>query len=78
MIRFLHFLVSANILDLLGTRRRESLKASWSEIHKGVFCSKTGGQLDERNFTRTWERVRRRAQKLGVRPLKLHCTRHTY
>lgn len=38
----------------------------------------SGGQLDERNFTRTWDRVRRRAQKSGVRPLKLHCTRHTY
>ena len=32
----------------------------------------------ERNFERVWYRVRRRAQKQGVRPLKLHCTRHTW
>ena len=25
-----------------------------------------------------WYRVRRRAQKRGVRPLKLHCARHTW
>ncbi len=25
-----------------------------------------------------WQRVRRRAQKEGVRPLKLHCARHTW
>jgi hypothetical protein len=43
-----------------------------------VFCSQTGGLLGERNFSRTWLRLRRRAQKAGVRPLKLHCTRHTY
>ena len=70
--------LGSTLLDLLGTRRRESLHKSWSENPEWVFCSKTGGQLDERNFTRTWYRVRRRAQKLGVRPLKLHCTRHTY
>jgi integrase len=70
--------LGSTLLDLLGTRRRESLHESWSEIPEWVFCSRTGGQLDERNFTRTWDRVRRRAQKLGVRPLKLHCTRHTY
>ncbi len=34
--------------------------------------------MEERNFERVWMRVRRRAQKLGVRPLKLHCTRHTW
>ena len=27
---------------------------------------------------RVWYRVRRRAQKRGVRPLKLHAARHTY
>ena len=34
--------------------------------------------LDERNVTRSWYRVRRQAAKLGVRPLKLHAARHTY
>lgn len=27
---------------------------------------------------RVWQRVRRKAQKQGVRPLKLHCARHTW
>jgi hypothetical protein len=30
------------------------------------------------NFERVWRRLRRRAQKKKVRPLKLHCTRHTW
>ena len=30
------------------------------------------------NIDRVWRRVRRRAQKRGVRPLKLHCARHTW
>jgi len=28
--------------------------------------------------TRSWNRVRRRAQRLGVRPLKLHAARHAF
>ena len=43
-----------------------------------VFCSQTGGHLHGDNVERTWLRVRRKAQKKGVRPLKLHTTRHTY
>jgi integrase len=43
-----------------------------------VFCSETGTPLDERNVTRSWYRVRRRAQKLGVRPFRLHAARHTF
>jgi integrase len=27
---------------------------------------------------RVWDRIRHRAQKRGVRPLKLHCARHTW
>ena len=34
--------------------------------------------LEPRNVERVWQRVRRRAQKRGVRPLKLHCTRHSW
>ncbi len=33
---------------------------------------------DPSNVDRVWRRVRRRAQKQGVRPLKLHCARHTW
>jgi integrase len=54
------------------------LERGWSEIPKWVFCSETGTAFEERNCERAWYRVRRRAQKTGVRPLKLHCTRHTW
>jgi len=37
-----------------------------------------GTPLDERNLSRCWYRVRRRAQKLGVRPFRLHAARHTF
>lgn len=43
-----------------------------------VFGSEAGASLNERNVGRVWERVRRRAQKRGVRVLKLHCARHTW
>jgi hypothetical protein len=32
----------------------------------------------QNNFERVWRRLQRRAQKKKVRPLKLHCTRHTW
>ncbi len=44
-----------------------------------LFRSTDGKRLwDERHFSRVWERLRRRAQKEGVRPFKLHATRHTW
>ena len=66
------------LLDLLGERRRESLAKGLKACHSVVFCSTTGGYWDARNFNRTWEQARRRAHALGVRPLPLHATRHTY
>jgi len=43
-----------------------------------VFPSQTGGPINYANLERSWIRLRRRAQARGVRPLKLHSTRHTY
>jgi hypothetical protein len=56
----------------------EALYRGWREVPAWVFCSEVGTPLDERNMTRSWDRVRRRAQKHGVRPLKLHTARHTF
>ncbi|MEE9606448.1 MAG: tyrosine-type recombinase/integrase [Myxococcota bacterium] len=64
--------------DLLSERRRACLKHGWREVPEWVFCSETGGTLDGRNLTRTWHRLRRKAQSRGVRPLRLHDARHTY
>ena len=70
--------LASELLDLLGDRRREALARGWSEVPRWIFCSEKGTSLDPRNVERVWARVRRRAQKLGVRPLKLHCARHTW
>ena len=66
------------LLEVLATRRRESLEEGWPAVPEWVFPSETGGPLHPANFQRTWRRVQRRAQKAGVRPLKLHTTRHTW
>jgi len=66
------------LVDVLATRRREALTFGWAETPEWVFPSQTGSPIDQDNFERSWRRVRRRAQALGVRPLRLHCARHTY
>ena len=66
------------LFDLLGERRQECLRRGWSELPAWVFASEAGTALDEGNLTRAWHRVRRRAQKEGVRPFKLHAARHTF
>jgi integrase len=64
--------------DLLARRRRECLKRGWPDVPEWVFCSETGSPLDERNITRSYDRLRRKAQAKGVRPLRLHDARHTF
>jgi len=70
--------LATELSGLLESRRRESLERGWPEVPEWVFCSEAGGPLDERNVTRAWLRLRRRAKALGIRPLKLHCTRHAW
>ena len=70
--------VAIELFDLLGLRRQETLSRGWRETPATVFVSEAGKPLDARNTQRVWERVRRRAQKEGVRPFKLHATRHTW
>ncbi len=66
------------LFDLLAVRRKEALRFGWGEIPEWVFPSEVGTARDERNLSRAWYRVRRKAQKAGARPLKLHTARHTY
>jgi integrase len=70
--------LASELLDLLAQRRRECLARRWPEMPPWVFCSERGGPLEERNLVRSWDRIRRRAQKLGVRPLRLHDCRHSF
>jgi len=66
------------LFDLAVERRRQALQRGWPDVPEWVFCSETGDLLDESNVGRVWRRLRRRAQKKGVRPLKLHSARHTW
>ncbi len=70
--------LAVELFDVLTIRRRETLARGWPELPDWVFCSQVGSAPSPRNLSRVWDRVRRRAQKEGVRPLKLHCTRHTW
>ncbi len=70
--------LAQTLRDLHEQRRREGLERGWSEVPEVVFCDENAGHLDERNLHRTWARLRRRASNHGVRPLKLHCARHTF
>ena len=56
---------------------RAALERGWPEVPPWIFCSTQGTPL-EANLGRLWERVRRRAKAAGIRPLKLHSTRHTF
>ncbi len=64
--------------DLFMDRHRATLDGNWKEAPEIVFCSETGGHLNERNVSRSWIRLRRKTQKSGVRPLRLHDARHTF
>ena len=60
--------------DLAETRhRREGLSDPGF-----VFLSPQGYSLQERNFSRAFTRLTTKAAREGVRPLNLHCTRHTF
>ncbi len=66
------------LFDVLAERRRETLARGWPEAPAWVFPSEAGTALHPRNVERVWARLRRRAAKKKVRPLKLHCTRHSW
>jgi len=70
--------LASELFDLLATRRQETLRRGWPQTPEWVFCDTNGTAWDARNFSRVWERLRRRAQREGIRPLKLHATRHTW
>jgi len=70
--------LASDLFDVLTARRREALANGWADAPEWVFVSETGTSLDPANVERMWRRVRRRAQKHGVRPLKLHAARHTW
>jgi integrase len=67
-----------DLQERLTQGRREGLSKGWSEIPEWVFSSEEGTMPDPANVGRCWRRLRRRAHAVGVRPLKLHCARHTW
>lgn len=63
--------LTAGLRSVLETLRRSRLPTDW------VFPGLNGGAWEEHTMERCWARLRKRAQVRGVRPLPLHCTRHT-
>ena len=59
--------LASELFDLLAERRREPLARGWADTPPWIFCSEAGTAWEERNFERVWYRLRRRAQKAGVR-----------
>lgn len=57
-------------------QRRGALRGR--EMPEWVFPSPRGKPWAERNFSRTWQRLRTRFAKDRVRPLPFHCSRHTF
>jgi integrase len=70
--------LASELFDLLAERRKQVVHRGWQSVPVWVFCALDGDSWVERHFSRFWERLRRRAQKDGVRPLRLHATRHTW
>lgn len=66
--------LTIELFDWLAARRREAMTKGWPQLPEWTFCSETGSAPDPANIDRVW----RRAQKHGVRPLKLHRARHTW
>lgn len=68
------------VCDALADHRERQRRAVWTTraLPEWVFPSPKGRFWQERNFSRAWERLRRRAAERGVRPLPLHATRHTF
>ncbi len=70
--------LALSLFNLLTQRQREAIHRGWASVPEPVFCSEAGTPLDGRNVTRSWDRRPRRAQKQGVRPLRLHDAPHTF
>jgi len=70
--------LSETLFALLSQRQRERIERGWPETPEWVFCSRDGTRPEPRNVERVWARLRRRAQKNGVRPFPLHSTRHSW
>jgi len=77
------------LLELLAQRHREARARALRELEAGrpgagvevppfVFPNERGGAIEEKNLARSWRRVQRHALAAGIRPLKLHATRHTW
>ena len=68
--------LATTLRQLAVIRKKQTLKRAWHEFPPWVFCSGSGGLLDEANVRRAFRRVLRSAGfALHYSP---HCLRHTY
>ena len=68
--------LTAALSHLSMARKQETLKRGWRDVPPWVFCSESGGLLDDANVRRAFRRVLKAAKlPLHFTP---HCLRHTY
>jgi integrase len=72
--------LSAVLAEALLLHRKSQRRATLRGVPDValVFPSPRGNPWGERNFSRTFQRLRKRFSEVQVRPLPFHCTRHTY
>ncbi len=70
--------LAETLFDLLGVRQSQRIANGWPDTPEWIFCTSKGTGFNPRNIQRTFDRVRRRAQKRGVRPLSMHSARHSW
>jgi integrase len=68
--------LAATLRQLSVIRKKQTLKRAWRQVPPWVFCSVSGGVLDEANVRRAFRRVLKSAGfPFHYTP---HCLRHTY
>jgi len=70
----LHPILAAALGHLLAQQK----KAGPWDTRCQVFLSPMGLAWDEHNLAKRWRHIRSAAQDVGVRPLRMHDTRHTF
>jgi integrase len=70
--------ISPELSDVLTQLAESRQRREGFAEPEWVFLSPKGKPLMERNFNRSFSRLTTTAAKKGVRPLNLHCCRHTF
>ena len=70
--------LSQTVVDVLTSLRGQQVRERPFRPAGRVFLNGRGDPWTPRNFSTHWERLRLKAFREGVRPLKFHCCRHSF